>query len=74
MNSCFIDELPVLVKIEGLKNMSKQLHKTEINECVQLVVYGTGYFINRMSNKNLKNYSELYEKWKRDGLMGNVHL
>lgn len=41
MNSCFIDQLPVLVKIKGLKNMRKQLHKIEANECVQLVVYDT---------------------------------
>jgi len=41
MNSCFIDKLPVLVKIKGLQNMRKQLHKTKTNKCVQLVVYDT---------------------------------
>jgi len=40
LNSCFIDQLPVLVKIKGLKKMRKLLPEIESNECVQLVVYG----------------------------------
>ena len=41
LNSCFIDQPPVLVKIKGLKNMRKRLREIETNECVQLIVYDT---------------------------------